>query len=102
MAGVGYDTPMLASLALFLFIVSVTLATAQSSFDPREFEDKNLDNADVNQLWRTLGISGKIRETTVDESRETNQSFDCGTRDDDYCKAQFFNLAGCGKKQIWL
>ena len=50
--------------ALLIFLVFVAAAAAQSSIDPHEFiPKKDLHNADVNQFWRTLGISGKIRET---------------------------------------
>jgi hypothetical protein len=43
--------------ALLVFMTAI-LATAQSSIDPCEFRNKkDLRLADVNQLWRTLGIS---------------------------------------------
>ena len=67
--------------ALLIFLVFVAMAAAQSSFDPFQFIDqKQLNNADVNQLWRALGISGRIRET--------GESFSCGS--DDLCEAELF------------
>ncbi len=74
MASLGYDTTM---RALLVFITAI-LATAQSSIDPYEFRNKkDLRLADVNQLWRTLGISEKIRRTTADGAVNTSRSFDC-------------------------
>ncbi len=76
---------MRALLALFIFI---GCATAQSSIDPFELRDKKeLRLADVTQLWRTLGISEKIRETTADGAKDTNRGFDCAS--DDRCEAEY-------------
>jgi hypothetical protein len=41
----------------------------------------------VNQLWRTLGISGKIRETGQSGSKDTSETFSCGP--DDVCEAEY-------------
>jgi hypothetical protein len=76
---------MRALLALLVFAAS---AFAQSSIDPYEFiPKKDFNNADVNQLWRTLGISGKIRETTANGAKDTNDTFSCGP--DDLCEAEY-------------
>ena len=53
-------------------------------------DKKDLHNADVNQLRRTLGISGKIRETTANGAKDTNKSFSC--EPDDHCEAQLAGL----------
>ena len=72
-------------LTLLVFTIS---AVAQSSIDPYEFiPKKDLSNADVNQLWRTLGISGKIRETGGSGSKDTSDTFSCGP--DDLCEAEY-------------
>jgi len=74
---------------LLIFLAFVAAAAAQPSFDPNQFIDKkDLRQADVDQLWRTLGISGKIRETTVNGSKDHNENFECGL--DDECEAQLF------------
>jgi len=79
---------MRALLALLVFIAS---AAAQSSINPDDFRDKKeLRNADVSQLWRTLGINGKIRETTSNGAKDTGQTFNCG--EDDRCAAQLVGL----------
>ena len=91
MAGVDYDTHMRALPIFLVFVFCATLATAQSSVDPYKFIDKkDLHNAEVNQLWRTLGIDGKIRETTASGSKDTGKSFNCGP--DDHCEAEFVGL----------
>ncbi len=79
---------MRALVALLVFIAS---ATAQS-IDPDDFRDKKeLNNAGVNQLWRTLGISGKLRETTSDGAKDTGKTFNCA--EDNRCEAQLIGLA---------
>lgn len=76
--------------ALLIFLAFVATAAAQPSFDPNEFIDKKtLNNADVNQLWRTLSISGKIRDTTVTGSKDTNKTFNCGP--DDKCESELIS-----------
>ena len=76
--------------ALLIFITAV-LASAQSSFDPYRFIDKqDLHNADVNQLWGTLGISAKVRETTVSGAKETDKIFD--RYEDDRCEGHRIRL----------
>jgi hypothetical protein len=76
--------------AIFVACLSVS-ATAQPAFDPTEFIDKKvLHKVDVDQLWRTLGISGKIRETTAGGAKDTDQNFNCAQ--DDRCEAQFISL----------
>jgi hypothetical protein len=76
------------SLLALIFLVSFAmLAGAQSLANPDDFPDKkDLRNTDVNQLWRTLGISGKIRETAASGAKETGKTFNCG--DDDHCEAR--------------
>jgi hypothetical protein len=75
---------MRAWLIFLVFVSSATLAPAQSLIDPDEFANrKNLHTADLDQLWRILGISAKIRETTAAGSRDTSKSFNCGP--DDRC-----------------
>jgi|GEM_PF-5989604 len=71
-----------------LLIILTFLATAAAqSFDPDEYIDKkDLRNADVNQLWQTLGISATIRETTASGAKDTSKTFDCSS--DDRCEAQ--------------
>ena len=77
--------------ALLALLVFATSAFAQSSIDPDDFRDKkDLRNADVNQLWRKLGISGKIRETTAAGAKDTGETFNCG--EDDRCEAQRVGL----------
>ena len=89
---VGYDTLMRASPMFVVVVFHATLATAQSSVDPYEFANKkDLHNAEVNQLWRTLGISGKVRETTADGPKETKRNFNCG--EDNRCEARLFSSA---------
>jgi hypothetical protein len=79
--------------ALLISLAFVATAAAQSSFDPNEFIDKKtLNNADVNRLWRTLSISGKIRETTVTGPKGTSKTFDCSS--DDRCEAQWVGFRG--------
>jgi hypothetical protein len=76
--------------ALLIFLAFVAAAVAQSSIDPYQFIDKKtLNNADVNQLWRTLGISGKIRETMANGSKDTTATFKCA----DDCEAQRVGLS---------
>jgi hypothetical protein len=75
--------------ALLIFLAFIAAAAAQPSFDPYQFIDKkDLHNADVNQLWRTLGISGKIRETTANGSKDTAATFKCAAD----CEAQQVGL----------
>jgi hypothetical protein len=64
-------------LALF---VCAPFATPQAAIDPNEYfaKQKTFLDADLNQLWRTLGISAKVRETTVSGSKDTNRIFGCG------------------------
>jgi hypothetical protein len=77
--------------ASLIFLAFAAAVAAQPSFDPYQFIDKKgLHNADVNQLWRTLGISGKIRETTVNGAKDTSQSFSC--YEDDHCEGQRVSL----------
>lgn len=74
--------------ALLIFLGLVAAAAAQSSIDPFQLRDKkDLHLADVNQLWQTLGIGEKIRETTADGAKDTNRSFDCSS--DDRCEAEY-------------
>lgn len=74
--------------AFALLVCTTILATAQSVFDPHEFLDKkDLRLADVNQLWRTLRISGTVRETTAEGAKNTSRTFDCSS--DDHCEAQY-------------
>jgi hypothetical protein len=71
-----------------LIFLTFAAAAAQSSIDPFKLRDKkDLHLADVTQLWRTLGISEKIRETTADGAKDTNRSFDCA--EDDRCEAEY-------------
>jgi len=73
--------------ALLIFLVVAT-AAAQSSIDPFKLRDKkDLRLADVTQLWRTLGTSEKVRETTSDGAKDTNRSFDCAS--DNRCEAEY-------------
>jgi hypothetical protein len=75
--------------ALLIFLAFVAAAAAQSSFDFNELVDKkDLHNADIIRLWRTLGISGKIRKTTANGSRDTSATFNCAD-----CVAQLLNLS---------
>lgn len=77
-------------VALIIFPFCVDIATAQSSIDPYALADKrDLHNADLNQLWRTLGISARVRETTIEGSKDTDKTFNCST--DDRCEAKRFN-----------
>jgi hypothetical protein len=70
---------------LLALLVLHTFAVAQSSINPNDFLDKkDLSNADVNQLWRTHGIGGKIRETTAAGAKDTGKTFNCG--EDDHCE----------------
>jgi hypothetical protein len=74
-------------LISFVFVSSAIFASGQLSIDPTEFANKkDLHNADVNLLWRTLGISGRIRQTAADGSQDTIRSFNCGP--DDRCEAE--------------
>ena len=76
-------------LALLIFLVLVAAATAQSSFDPNQLVAKgDLHYTDVIQLWRILGISGKIRETTANGSEDTSATFKCTD-----CVAQRLDLS---------
>ena len=76
---------MRALLALLVFAAS---AVAQSSIDPREFIPKqDIHYADVSRLWRTLGISGKIRQTSRTGSNDTSVTFSCGP--DDLCEGEY-------------
>jgi len=73
---------------LLTFLVFVSSAVAQSSIDPFKLRDKkDLRLADVTQLWRTLGISEKIRETAAEGAKDTNRRFDCSS--DDRCEAEY-------------
>ena len=75
--------------ALLIFLVLVVVAAAQSSFDPNQLvAKKDLLDADVIQLWRTLGISEKIRETTAKGSEDTSADFKCPE-----CEAQRLDLS---------
>src|SRR5579862_1044484 len=75
---------MRALLALLFFATSVV---AQSSIDPYEFSPKkDLRSADVNQLWRRLGISAMIRATGGNGSKDTSKSFRCDP--EDQCEAE--------------
>ena len=75
--------------ALLIFLAFLATATAQSSIDRYNFLPKKLlHNADVNLLWRTLGLSGKIRETTTSGSKDFDETFECGLDDD--CEAELF------------
>jgi hypothetical protein len=79
---------MRALLAVLTFVAS---AAAQSSNNPDDFRDKkDLRTADVDQLWRTLGISGKIRETAKNGAKDTGRTFNCG--EDNHCEAQLVGL----------
>jgi hypothetical protein len=78
---------MRALLGLLVFIAAVTA----QSIDPDDFRDKkDLNNAGVNQLWRMLGISGKIRETTANGTKDTGKTFNCA--EDNRCEAQLIGL----------
>jgi hypothetical protein len=73
--------------ALLASLVFTFSAVAQSSIDPYEFlSKKDLHNADVNQRWRRLGVSGKIRETGGNGSKDTSKTFRCDP--DDQCEAE--------------
>jgi hypothetical protein len=75
--------------ALLIFLVFVAVGAAQSPINPIEYIDqKDLHQADVDQLWRTLGISGKIRKTTANGSKDTSATFKCA-----YCEAQRVGLS---------
>jgi len=75
--------------ALLIFLVFVAAAAAQSSFDFNELVDKkDLHNADIIRLWRTLGISGKVRQTTANGSEDTSVTFTCPD-----CEAQLIDLS---------
>ena len=77
--------------ASLIFLAFAAAAAAQPSFDPYQFIDKkDLHNADVNQLWRTLGISATIRQTTASGAKDTSQSFSCF--EDDECEGQRVSL----------
>lgn len=79
---------MRALLALFVFTIATV---AQSPIDPDDFRDKkDLHNADVDQLWRTLGMSGKIRETTANGAKDTGKTFN--RAEDDRCEAHRVDL----------
>jgi hypothetical protein len=75
---------------IFLVAMScATFATAQASIDPYQFAGrKDIHNADLSQLWRTLGISAKIRVTTASGSKDTTSNFNCGP--DDTCDWELF------------
>lgn len=78
-AGVGYDTRMRAWATSVGLAAAAAVGGAQSAIDPNTFAGrKDIHNAELNQLWRTLGISAKIRETTVNGSKDTDESFNCG------------------------
>jgi hypothetical protein len=49
-------------------------------------DKKDLRLADANQIWRTLGISDKVRETTAGGAKDTDKTFNCSQ--DDHCEAQ--------------
>ena len=68
--------------ALLIFLAFVATTAAQQSFDPYQFiDEKDLRNTDVNRLWRTLGISATIRETTPSGAKDTSKTFSCGPED---------------------
>lgn len=76
--------------APLIFLALAATAAAQQSFDPYQFIDKkDLRNADVNQLWRTLGISATIRETTPSGAKDTSKTFSCGP--DDKCESELIS-----------
>lgn len=77
--------------ALLTFFVFISLANAQAPVDPNEFlVQSHFRNADVKQLWQRLGISGKIRKTTQEGSKDTEETFDCSP--DDRCESRLFNF----------
>jgi len=79
-------------LIFLVFMSCATFATAQASFDPYAFAGrKDIHKADLNQLWRTLGIGARIRETTAEGSKDTIKNFDC--EPDDRCEAELFSSA---------
>jgi hypothetical protein len=97
---IGYDTRMRPWLIFLVVISCATWATAQSSIDPNEFAGKkDLHNAELNQLWRTLGISAKIRVTTAEGSEETSESFSCGS-DAAQCEVAFLDGGGDGPDSV--
>ncbi|MDP8988549.1 MAG: hypothetical protein M3N41_00520 [Acidobacteriota bacterium] len=76
---------------LLALLVLAPSAVAQSPSSPDDFRDKKiLRNADVNQLWQTLGISGKIRKTTAAGAKQTDETFNCA--EDNRCEAQRIGL----------
>jgi hypothetical protein len=91
-AGVGYDTRMRAWLICAVFVAAASWASAQTAIDPEAFAGrKDIHSAELAQLWRTLGISAKIRATTVNGSKDTGKNFDCGPDTD--CDVQSFSPA---------
>ena len=83
---------MRALLIFLVLLASTPSAIAQSSIDPNQFIDKKvLRNADVNQLWRTLGISGQIRETLANGAKDAGGTFNCA--EDNRCEAQRIGLS---------
>ena len=75
--------------ALLIFLILVAAARAQSSFDPNQLVAKrDLHDNDVIQLWQTLGISGKVRETKANGSEDTSATFKCTE-----CEAQRLDLS---------
>jgi hypothetical protein len=75
---------------LLIVLAFVVAAAAQSAFDPFQFIDKkDLHNADVDQLWRALGISAAIRKTTASGAKDTSETFKCAGD----CEAQRVGLS---------
>ncbi len=100
----GYDARMRALLMSMVLAAAMGSASAQSPIDPDTFAGrKDIRTAELDQLWRTLGISGKIRETTVNGSKDTDESFNCGV--DTGCDGQSFSpawplVAGGGEDMV--
>ena len=85
-AGVGYDASMRAWRIFAVFALVAAMGVAQTAIDPYTFAGRiGIHNAELNELWQTLGISAKIRETTVGGSKDTDKIFDCA--EDDRCEA---------------
>jgi hypothetical protein len=80
---------MRAWMITVVFVSAASWAGAQAEVDPYTFAGrKDIHNAELDRLWRTLGISAKIRETTVNGSKDTGESFNCGP--DDSCDWELF------------